>query len=277
VSCTCEICATKPSHSLRLSPTTIGKSIFASPDATIHEGITSNRRGKAHDIFAIEERGDAHLQSLSPRMQTTGAGPASRRRRSRWGATIRARRSSRDCRRRESRGGADAPGRRRRGSRGGADEDGPRWCAGARLLPRRACGFFPGESSNFFPHGRSDFFFVRPGDRSSRRRISSESTGDVGGGIDVEREGRRSFGSEGRSSGEERSRGERPPAHGREQRSPTGQEVAAAQGKAATPRLFPFACWRRHLLPSLVCTVETMQTSFCLSDLQHLVGLSLRL
>jgi hypothetical protein len=153
VSCTCEICATKPSHSLRLSPTTIGKSIFASPDATIHEGITSNRRGKAHDIFAIEERGDAHLQSLSPRMQTTGAGPASRRRRSRWGATIRARRSSRDCRRRESRGGADAPGRRRRGSRGGADEDGPRWCAGARLLPRRACGFFPGESSNFFPTG----------------------------------------------------------------------------------------------------------------------------
>jgi hypothetical protein len=138
-----------------------------------------------------------------------------------------------------------------------------------RLLPWR--------KQQLLPHGRSDFFFVRPGDRSSRRRISSESTGDVGGGIDVEREGRRSFGSEGRSSGEERSRGERPPAHGREQRSPTGQEVAAAQGKAATPRLFPFACWRRHLLPSLVCTVETMQTSFCLSDLQHLVGLSLRL
>jgi hypothetical protein len=61
---------------LRLSPTTIGKSIFASPEATVHEGIASKRWSKPHGKIAIKERGYAHLQSLSPRIQTTSAAPA---------------------------------------------------------------------------------------------------------------------------------------------------------------------------------------------------------
>jgi hypothetical protein len=54
----------------------MGKGIFTSPRATVHECITSTRRGKWRGKITIKKRGDAHLQSLSPRMQTVGATPA---------------------------------------------------------------------------------------------------------------------------------------------------------------------------------------------------------
>jgi hypothetical protein len=51
--------------------------------------------------------------------------------------------------------------------------------------------------------------------------------------------------------------------------------LAPTATRRAAPALLPFACWRHHILPSLLCTVHTMQIWFCLSNLQRLVGLSL--
>jgi hypothetical protein len=176
---------------LRLSPTTMGKSIFSSPGATIHEGITSNRRGETQGTFAIPLSSNANDRCCSRVEEEIVVG--SNHRGAEATAAGSGRSSAAGC------GGAPgtAAGERAGEGRtpqvvagGGAGEGWTRTGRGGA----RAQGFFPGERGGLFPGGSGDFFFVRPGDRSSRRRIISESRGDGGGRTDVEREGRRSFG-----------------------------------------------------------------------------------
>jgi hypothetical protein len=228
----------------------MGKSIFSSPGATIHEGITSNRRGETQGIFVIEERGDAHLQSLCPRMQTTGAAPASRRR-SWWGATIGARRRPRQGAVGAARRGAEElrglPPEREQG-RGGRPRSPPegeqgRGGRGRAEAVRGRKASSPASVAAYSLAGAATSSSSGP-EIDPPAAASSPNRGVMAAAELMWRErGGGASGSEGRSSGEGRSLGERTPAHGREQRSPTGQKVAAAQGKAVAPRLFPF-----HLL-----------------------------
>jgi hypothetical protein len=63
---------------LRLSPTRMGKNIFALPELLCIGEIVSNKRMQMGMHFASEERGEPKLHSLSPPMHFLAAvGPTS--------------------------------------------------------------------------------------------------------------------------------------------------------------------------------------------------------